>query len=118
MALAVLATAATVLFALNGLKERAEFEDRVDDLEVALDSAQGAQECRAAAYAELQNAINAAQGFGLDVLIETADQFNKVLRREATDPFRLQQRVVWARDSLEDARAAVITYQLTIEGCE
>ena len=118
MAMAVLAAASSVLFAIHGLEERERFEHQVDELETSLAAAQGANQCRAEAYTDLQNAINAAQGFGLDVLIETADQFNKVLRRQETAPFRLQQRVQWARDALDDARGAVITYQLTVEECD
>ena len=76
-----------------------------------------AANCRAVLSARLQSFNVSADSYSIELLIEVAEQFDRVLHREPPSRRALQPRIEDARRSLRDARIANIEYARDVQNC-
>lgn len=108
-----------VTFAVTGLglRDRQAADSQVEALRDRALAAEARLDCHLAAGSDLAAARNNAQRAEVELLIETAEQFDLVLRDQTPSPEVLRTRIFNAREALEEAGRLASSYNQTVTQC-
>lgn len=121
MTLAVMSVATTLISRADANQRIDELDAnrRIDELEAnhRIDELETALSCRAESNATLQATGADAEAEAAELLIETAEQFDHVLRDEPTDPEALRKQIRETRSAADIHLVAVVQYTDAVKKC-